>query len=126
VQNRGVWDNDYDKKDPRTPGISSLGYSPRDTAKESGDMVVKEAPNAVVEIPLTKSRKYWLMIVWLTTWWIPNFMLRFVGGMKWPDFLKSVEWEQLPVYSLIFLICRLSKNLATGLSLHSRYDNKTS
>ena len=48
-QNRGVWGSDYDKKEPRSPGISSLGYSPCDTVKESGDMVVKEAPNAVVE-----------------------------------------------------------------------------
>ena len=76
TQNRGVWDNDYDKKNPRPPGIGSLSYSPRDTAKENGDMVVNEAPNAVVKIPSTKSRRYWLMIVWLMTWWIPNFMLR--------------------------------------------------
>ena len=81
-QNRGVWGSDYDKKDPRSPRISSLGYSPHDTAKESGKMVVKEAPNAVVEIPSTKSRRYWLWIVWLMTWWILNFMLRFVGRMK--------------------------------------------
>ena len=55
-QIRGVWDSDYDKKDPRSPGIGSLPHSSHDPAKENGDMVVKEAPNAVVKIPSTKSR----------------------------------------------------------------------
>ena len=40
-----------DKKDPKSPSIGSSAYSPRDTAKESGHMAVKEAPNDVVEIP---------------------------------------------------------------------------
>ena len=61
AQSRGIWDSDYHKKVPRSPGIGSLIYSPRDTVKESGDMVDKEAPNA--EIPSTKSRRYWLWIV---------------------------------------------------------------
>ena len=101
-QNRGVWDSDYDKKDPKSPGIASLAYSPRDTAKESGDMVVKEAPNDVVEIPSTKSRRYWLWVVWFTTWWIPNFMLRFVGRMKRPD-IRLAWREKVTIFFLIFL-----------------------
>ena len=101
-QSRGVWDSDYDKKDSRSPGMGSLTYSPRDTTKESGDMVVKEAPNAVVEIPSTKSRRYWLWIVWLTTWWIPNFMLRYIGRMKRPD-IRLAWREKVTIFWLIFL-----------------------
>jgi hypothetical protein len=47
-QNGGAWGSDYDKKDPRSPRISPLGYSSCDTAKESGDMVVKEVPPPLV------------------------------------------------------------------------------
>ena len=101
-QNRGVWESNDDKKDPRSPGIGSLAYSARDTAKESGDMVVKEAPNAVVEIPSTKSRRYWLWLVWLTTWWIPNFMLRYIGRMKRPD-IRLAWREKVTIFWLIFL-----------------------
>jgi chitin synthase len=103
-QNRGVWDSDYDKKDPRSPGMP-VNYSPRDAAKEIDDMpvVVKEAPNTAVEIPSTKSRRYWLWIVWLTTWWMPNFMLRIVGRMERPD-LRLARREKVTIFWLIFLL----------------------
>ena len=101
-QNTGVWGSDYDKKDPN-PGKGSLTYSSRNnTAKESADMVVKEAPTAVVEIPSTKNRRYWLWIVWLTTWWIPNFMLRYIGRMKRPD-IRLAWREKVTIFWLIFL-----------------------
>ena len=103
-QNRGVFESDYDKKDPRSPGVGSLAYSARDTVKESGDMVVKEVPNAVVEIPSTKSGRYcqWLWVVWLTTWWIPNFMLQYIGRMKRPD-IRLAWREKVTIFWLIFL-----------------------
>ena len=65
-------------------------------------MVVKEAPNTVVEIPLTKSRRYWLWIVWLTTWWMPYFMLRIIGCMKRPD-IRLAWREKVTIFWLIFL-----------------------
>ena len=101
-QNRDVWGSEYDKKDPGSPGIGSLGYSPADSPKESGGMVVREAPNTVEEVPSTKTRRFWLWLVWLTTWWIPNFMLRIVGRMKRPD--VRLAWrEKVTIFFLIFL-----------------------
>jgi chitin synthase len=80
-------------------GLQSAGvYSP----KEGGDMVVKEAPNVVVEVPSTKTRRFWLWLVWLTTWWIPNFMLRIVGRMKRPD-IRLAWREKVTIFFLIFL-----------------------
>ena len=101
-QERGVWGSDYDKKGLGSPAIGSLGYSPGDSAKESGGMVVKEAPNAVEEVPSTKTRRFWLWLVWLTTWWMPNFLLRIVGRMKRPD--VRLAWrEKVTIFFLIFL-----------------------
>jgi chitin synthase len=66
-------------------------------------MMVKEAPNAVVEVPSTKTRRFWLWTVWLTTWWMPNFMLRIVGRMKRPD--VRLAWrEKVTIFWLIFLL----------------------
>jgi chitin synthase len=70
----GVWHSEYNKKGLK--GVHRVIHIVM--------MVVKEAPNAVVELPSTKTRRFWLWIVWLTTWWIPNFMLRIVGRMKRP------------------------------------------
>jgi chitin synthase len=68
----------------------------------SGGMVVKEAPNTVEEVPSTKTRRWWLMLVWLTTWWIPNFVLRYIGRMKRPD--VRLAWrEKVTIFFLIFL-----------------------
>jgi chitin synthase len=91
-----------DIKGSRSAGMGSLSYSTRDASKEGGDMVVKEAPHAVVEIPSTKTRRYWLWCVWFTTWWMPNFMLRFVGRMKRPD-IRLAWREKVTIFWLIFL-----------------------
>jgi len=100
---RGVWGSDYDKKGPLSPPeIGSLGYSPGANAKEGGGMMVKEAPSAVEEIPSTRTRRWWLWIVWFTTWWMPNFLLRIVGRMKRPD--VRLAWrEKVTIFFLIFL-----------------------
>ena len=97
-QSRGVWSSEYDKKDLSPP---EMGYSPH-SPKESGDMVVNEAPNAVVEVPSTKTRRTWLWIVWLTTWWMPDFMLRLLGRMKRPD-IRLAWREKVTIFWLIFL-----------------------
>jgi chitin synthase len=56
---------EHDKKVSSSPGIGSFGYLPLDTRSpmEGGDMVVKEAPKAVVEVPSTKTRRFWLWTV---------------------------------------------------------------
>ena len=96
-QDRGAWASERDKKD-RSPEMASLGY---DSPKESG-MVVKEAPNAVEEVPSTKTRRWWLWMVWLTTWWMPDFLLRIIGRMKRPD-IRLAWREKVTIFFLIFM-----------------------
>ncbi|KAI0782569.1 glycosyltransferase family 2 protein [Abortiporus biennis] len=87
------WGSEWDKKDG--------DYTPPDKEEERG-MVVKEAPNAVEEVPTTRSRRFWLWVVWGMTWWIPSFMLSKLGGMKRAD--VRLAWrEKVAIFSLIML-----------------------
>lgn len=94
----GAW-SDWDKKSPSAPG-GSPPLGPSGTSKE---IVVKEAPNAVEEVPTTRSRRWWLRIVWLTTWWMPGFLLKYIGRMKRPD--VQLAWrEKVTIFWLIFIL----------------------
>jgi chitin synthase len=65
-------------------------------------MVVKEAANAVEEVPSTRTRRIWLWIVWATTWYIPSYLLKVIGRMKRPD--VRLAWrEKFTIFWLIFL-----------------------
>ncbi|KAI0317932.1 chitin synthase-domain-containing protein [Amylostereum chailletii] len=89
------WDDDYDKKE--TPGDSPP------LSKEGGGLIVKEAPNTVEEVPSSRSRRLWLMVVWATTFWIPTFCLTKVGRMKRPD-IRLAWREKVTIFWLIFLM----------------------
>ncbi|KAH9947205.1 chitin synthase [Amylocystis lapponica] len=89
------WGSEWDKKG------DSYG-SPPGQSKEGG-LVVKEAPNAVEEVPSSRSRRNWLAVVWLLTFWIPDFALSGIGRMKRPD--VRLAWrEKLTIFSLILLL----------------------
>ncbi|KAF8627926.1 hypothetical protein AX17_006081 [Amanita inopinata Kibby_2008] len=104
----GQWvgGGDWDKKGgsaPASPGLPGLPYSPRTKETVDGAIIVKEVPNAVEEVPSSRSRRWWLWIVWATTWWIPSFLLRWLGRMKRPD--VRLAWrEKLTIFWLIFLL----------------------
>ena len=87
------WGSEYDKKE--------VPQGPPDHSKEGG-LVVKDAPNAIEEVPTSRSRRFWLYIVWATTWWIPSFCLSWVGRMKRPD-IRLAWREKVTIFFLIFL-----------------------
>jgi chitin synthase len=88
------WGSDYDRKEAPP---SSLDHS-----KEAG-LVVKDAPNAVEEVPTSRARRIWLCVVWATTWWMPSFCLSAIGRMKRPD--VRLAWrEKVTIFFLIFLM----------------------
>jgi len=92
----GAWGSEYDKKEPTTPSYSG------GSGKEA-PMVVKDAPNAVEEVPSSSSSlRWWLRMVWLMTWWMPSFVLKYVGRMKRPD-IRLAWREKVTIFWLIFL-----------------------
>ncbi|KAH8705178.1 chitin synthase ChsE [Talaromyces proteolyticus] len=53
------------------------------------------------------SRKRWLFIVYLLTFWIPDFLIRFVGRMKRKD-VRMAWREKLTINLLIWLACGIA------------------
>ncbi|KAH9899128.1 chitin synthase-domain-containing protein [Cubamyces lactineus] len=87
------WGSEWDKKGGGTP--PDLGPS------KEGDLVAK-APNTVEEVPTSRSRRNWLYVVWLTTWWIPLIALSKIGRMKRPNI--QLAWrEKVTIFWLVFL-----------------------
>ena len=96
-----AWGSEWEKKrdmDGNSP--------PQQSLPKEGGLVVHNAPNAVEEVPTSRSRKFWLLVVMLCTWWIPDFLLKHVGRMKRPD--VRLAWrEKVTICMLIFFCCAL-------------------
>lgn len=60
-------------------------------------------PKAVVSEPVETSRRIWVAFVWAITFWIPSFMLRYIGRMKRPD-VRFAWREKVVLMLLIFLL----------------------
>ncbi|CAG7853145.1 Chitin synthase 6; AltName: Full=Chitin-UDP acetyl-glucosaminyl transferase 6; AltName: Full=Class-V chitin synthase 6 [Serendipita indica DSM 11827] len=68
--------------------------------KEKGKMASKP----VEVIPTTRARRWWVRFVWMCTWWIPSFLLSWVGGMKRSD-IRMAWREKVTICMLIFGLC---------------------
>lgn len=102
----GAWGSDYDlvKKSGSAGGAGTPPYPT--VAKEGGEdggLVVKEASNAVEEVPSSRSRRTWLWLVWACTWYMPSFLLAFLGRMKRPD-IRLAWREKVTIFFLIFIL----------------------
>ena len=90
-----VWGAEWDKKE-RYDGPPAL------EKEGAGGMIVNQAPNAVEEVASSRVRRWWVVIVWMVTWWIPDFCLSKIGRMKRPD--VRLAWrEKVTIFSLIIL-----------------------
>ncbi|PBK94008.1 chitin synthase [Armillaria gallica] len=96
-------DNGEEYWDKSGGGGSSSGAPPyNDPSKEADGLVVKEVANAVEEVPSSRSRRVWLGIVWACTFWMPTFLLSWIGRMKRPD-IRLAWREKVTICMLIFL-----------------------
>ncbi|TGZ77235.1 hypothetical protein EX30DRAFT_311518 [Ascodesmis nigricans] len=60
-------------------------------------------PTKIEERPSTRSRKLWVFVVWALTFWIPSFVLRYVGRMKRPD-VRMAWREKVVLFSSIVVL----------------------
>ena len=60
-------------------------------------------PKSVTTQSIDKSRRLWVACVWALTFFIPSFVLRFVGRMKRPD-VRMAWREKLVLMLLIFFL----------------------
>jgi len=94
-------------------GDYGLGYKGDDNKgqvfyDENGVIVSHQDPEladtkTIISQPITPSRRTWIIIVWALTFWIPSFVLRYVGRMKRPD-VRMAWREKLVLVWIIFLI----------------------
>ncbi|CAO3650550.1 unnamed protein product [Cunninghamella echinulata] len=50
------------------------------------------------------SRGLWVTMTWMTTWWLPSFLLYHIGGMKRSD-IRMAWREKVTLCFFIFLLC---------------------
>lgn len=58
----------------------------------------------VEEMKVTASRKRWVFLTNALTWWIPGFLLSWIGGLKRPD-IRQAWREKLTINLIIWFIC---------------------
>lgn len=59
-------------------------------------------PVKIQKTPIKFSRRVWIAVTWALTFWIPSFVLRYVGRMKRPD--VRMAWREKVVLMLIILL----------------------
>ncbi|QIX00853.1 hypothetical protein AMS68_006370 [Peltaster fructicola] len=76
-----------------------------------------ETKAAEVEVlPVSGSRKRWLFLVYLLTWFIPDFLIRLVGRMPRKD-IRMAWREKLAINFIIWLSCAFVVFFMVGLPL---------
>jgi chitin synthase len=51
----------------------------------------------------TRQRYWWMVFVKLTTWWIPTWTIKYLGGMKNPDVITA--WREKVALNVVMLLC---------------------
>ena len=89
-------------------GASALGqgdmFRNLDTKEQLAEKGNEKAMVEVEEVKTSGSRKRWLFIVYLHTWLIPDFMIRWIGRMPRKD--VRIAWrEKLAINMMIWTSC---------------------
>jgi chitin synthase len=58
----------------------------------------------VEDVRVTGSRRRWMALVWILTWWLPDILIRTVGGIKRKD-VRTAWREKLAINMCIWLSC---------------------
>lgn len=81
-----------------------ITYYDPDTGQYTGELDPEIGePKSVHSEPITKSRRVWIGFVWALTFWIPSFVLRYIGRMKRPD-VRFAWREKVVLMLIIFLL----------------------
>ena len=80
-----------------------------DDAKDTGPgEAVPPAGETVMErLPISAARRYWVVLTWLLTFWVPSFVLKRFQRLKRSD-VRMAWREKLAINMLIWFICAVS------------------
>lgn len=100
--------------DAMSMSVGSESYAPSRqlfTAADRKPVPDKEAlPGEVMEgetmeeIKTTPARRRWVALCWMLTFWVPNFMLSYVGRIKRMD-VRQAWREKFAINMIIWFIC---------------------
>ena len=89
-------------------GASAMGQGDMfrnfDTREQMAEKGNAKKMVEVEDVVTSGSRKRWLFVVYLLTWFIPDFLIKLVGRIKRPD-VRAAWREKLAINILIWLGC---------------------
>lgn len=105
---KGAYFNNKEIDTRSEAGASALNggdmFRNLETKEELAEKGNKKAMQEIDVVHTTGKRKRWLFVVYLLTWYLPDFTIRFVGRMKRKD--VRIAWrEKLAINLLIWLSC---------------------
>ncbi|KAF8509357.1 chitin synthase [Hysterangium stoloniferum] len=95
-----AYDSEWDLKREGSPLPSDKAAE----SKENAGLIINQKQGVVEEIPQTRARRVWIVVVWICTWWIPSFLLHYIGRMKRPD-IRFAWREKVTICFMIALLC---------------------
>ncbi|KAJ4364397.1 hypothetical protein N0V83_008991 [Neocucurbitaria cava] len=97
---------DIDARSEAPSGITSGGdmFHGLEQPKVLDEKATDKKLEEVDVIPVSGSRKRWVFIVYMLTWLIPDFMIRYVGRIKRKD-VRMAWREKLAINMLIWWSC---------------------
>lgn len=79
-------------------------FDTREQMAEKGQAAREEE---IEELSESGTRKRWMFVVWMFTWFVPNFMIHWVGRIKRKD--VQLAWrEKLAINMMIWLSCLIA------------------
>lgn len=101
-------------------GVSAFGagdmFKNFDTREQMAERGNEKSMVEVEEYKDSPSRKRWVFMVYLFTWFVPDFLIRWLGKMPRKD--VRVAWrEKLAINMLIWLTCAVSMFFIVGFPM---------
>lgn len=89
-------------------GASALGkgdmFRDLETREQMAEKGNEKPMVEVEEVKTSGSRKRWVFVVWMMTWLLPDFLIRWVGRMSRKD-VRMAWREKLAINMMIWLAC---------------------
>ncbi|KAG0150342.1 hypothetical protein CROQUDRAFT_88135 [Cronartium quercuum f. sp. fusiforme G11] len=85
-------------------GAGKPGGSEKDGLVDGRSALHEEVAEEIGE---SSARKKWVLLVWMLTFFIPNFILSWVGRMKRPD-VRMAWREKLAINMIIWFVCGIA------------------
>ncbi|KAI5781413.1 chitin synthase E [Geopyxis carbonaria] len=109
TEDAGKGGNITNSDDLRSQGVASAynlfsGFDTREKMAEKGQAAREEE---IDELPETAGRKRWMAVVWMFTFFVPDFAIRILGRIPRKD-MQTAWREKLAINMMIWLLCGIA------------------